>query len=328
MLLEEAALALLRASGYRTIDDPGADPSLCRLGGGIGVHGRGTSHQIDAIADFVVGQPFANAQRLLVEAKFYGQRRPVSLTVVRNSVGVLKDVSEYWVTPGNGQPATSRYHYQSAIFAATSFTEDAQRYAFAHDIYLVPLARSRHFQGVLAAIKDAVDDMSPGGDVVRTPRALGEIRAAFRQEVQNQMSDVPPDSVVGLEAVVQQVRLMGQAFVGVVARTFPLFLAPRRGLQVQDLPDVFNVRIFLPPGDAEGWTIVRNGDPEPIFTFDLPPQLFDLYAREGALTRHDAIDLKADYFSQITVVSVQENRPRLITMRLDRAWLDRLQRRR
>lgn len=69
MLLEEAALHLLHRSGYRTVDAPGTDPTLCNVGAGLAVRGRGSEHQIDVIADFVVHQPFSNPQRLLVESK-------------------------------------------------------------------------------------------------------------------------------------------------------------------------------------------------------------------------------------------------------------------
>lgn len=60
MLLEEAILYLLKASGYRTIDryDVNTDPTLTMGGAGIQVAGRGTKHQIDAIADYrVTGNP-------------------------------------------------------------------------------------------------------------------------------------------------------------------------------------------------------------------------------------------------------------------------------
>lgn len=56
------------------------------------VKGRGGEHQIDAIADFIVHQPFSYPQRLLVEAKCYSNK--VRLPVIRNAAGVLKDVNE------------------------------------------------------------------------------------------------------------------------------------------------------------------------------------------------------------------------------------------
>src|SRR5438132_1408993 len=100
MLLEEAILYLLRVSGYRTVEQ--ADPHDTTLTGncysGLKVSGRGGVHQIDAIADMAIATPFTYAQRLLVEAKCYADTTPVRIEIVRNAVGVLKDVGEYWVT--------------------------------------------------------------------------------------------------------------------------------------------------------------------------------------------------------------------------------------
>ena len=69
VLLEEAVLMLLRAAGYRTVTHAGTDPTLGTCAAGLTVLGRGTCHQIDAIADLRIGQPFSNPQWLLVEAK-------------------------------------------------------------------------------------------------------------------------------------------------------------------------------------------------------------------------------------------------------------------
>jgi hypothetical protein len=127
MLLEEAVLHLLRRSGYRTIDVPGTDPTLCNVGAGLAVRGRGSEHQIDAIADFVVHQPFSNPQRLLVESKCYGSLYKVGIEVVRNAIGVLKDTSEFWVVGPGPIAGRRRYHYQYAIFSASPFSSGAQR---------------------------------------------------------------------------------------------------------------------------------------------------------------------------------------------------------
>src|SRR5262245_14546125 len=127
MLLEEAMLALLRVAGYRTIVEAGRDPTLQNGPAGLVVVGRGARHQIDAIADFGVGQPFSNPQRLLVEGKFY--RKPVELSVIRGVVGTLKDVSEAWFRSHDQQPAARRYHYQGSVFSASAFTRQAQDYA-------------------------------------------------------------------------------------------------------------------------------------------------------------------------------------------------------
>ena len=73
VLLEEAILSLLRASGYSTVPTAENDATLLEGPTGMNVLGRGGKHQIDAIANLRVGQPFSNRQRLLVEAKAYAE---------------------------------------------------------------------------------------------------------------------------------------------------------------------------------------------------------------------------------------------------------------
>jgi hypothetical protein len=75
MLLEEALLHLLRFSGYRPVMSNGADPTLRQGTAGLEVLGRGEHHQIDAIADFTIPQPFVNPARLLIRRS---SRTPLS----------------------------------------------------------------------------------------------------------------------------------------------------------------------------------------------------------------------------------------------------------
>ena len=90
LLLEEVLLQLLRASGYYAVENANGDSSLnSRNSGSLEVRGRGSKHQIDAIADFSVSPPFSYPIRLLLEAKFY--KNNVGIEIVRNAVGVLKD---------------------------------------------------------------------------------------------------------------------------------------------------------------------------------------------------------------------------------------------
>ena len=85
ILLEEAVLYLLQASGYRTVPSAGTDPTLNDGSAGLEVHGRGAKHQIDAVADFYLVSPFTYKQRLLVEAKCLRSSERVGLPIVRSA---------------------------------------------------------------------------------------------------------------------------------------------------------------------------------------------------------------------------------------------------
>jgi hypothetical protein len=321
MLLEEALLHLLRGSGYRTVEAVDNDETLKAGAAGLLVRGRGGNHQIDAIADFLVSQPFSHPQRLLVEAKCYSNK--VRLPVVRNAVGVLKDVSEYWVPSLANVPAKRRYHYQYALFSASGYTKDSERYAFAQDINLIPLANSTFLRPVLDAIR-SVSEQDFGN-------ALGDNMAlrisSLRRAIRNKLKSVDysegsslPDRPLLRERLNQFVVACHQINYAIIATLqggFPVFLVPNPEVSVDSLLSSLDVRIFW---DSAGWYL-RNRNGQELFSFDLPPALFLLYAQRGILSRRRALDLKEQAMSEFQAICTRRGEVRIITFHLDEGWL-------
>lgn len=324
VLLEEVVLMLLRAAGYRTVSDGQGDPTLGTSAAGLKVAGRGAWHQIDAIADLRVGQPFSYPQRLLVEAKSYADYRTIGLPIVRGTVGVLKDVSEYWVAQAPNRPPAGRYHYQAAIFSSSDFTKDAQDYAFAHDIHLLPLARSSFFAPVVQAIDTAANGLATEGNQV-----VGVELTPMRRELRERLQ---PDLAVGigqrqfawLEPVVNASAAVARCLIATLGQAFSVFLTPDPALDLDALLPTEVVEIhFRDFANGREWTMTRP-DGTVLFTFDLPPRLFQLYADEGMLSRRTALDLKAAYFSDVTAIYASGQEVKLFNFRLDQNWVAQL----
>jgi hypothetical protein len=318
VLLEEAILKLLRASGYRTVTTAAADPTLFAGPAGLNVWGRGGKHQIDAIADLRIGQPFSNPQRLIVEAKAYSNERKVGLPVVRGAVGVLKDVSEFWVKNGPDQPAASRYHYQFAIFSTSEFTGDAQDYAFAHDVHLLPLRRSSFFSPVVRAIENAAEEI-PIRRGAEVNIELSHVRHALRERLQPNIHAEGDYDFPWLTAVVNATQEVGASLIAMLGMSIPVFLTPRRDLDLNALPPTTRVQLHF--GSQGSWTITRSDTGQPIFTFDLPAELFELYAENGDLTRRAALNLKEDVFGQFTAIYSPQDSIRVFNFILDQEWV-------
>lgn len=314
MLLEEAILALLRIAGYDTIVAIGTDPTLVRMGGGLGVKGRGADHQIDAIADLRLGHAFSNPQRLLVEGKFYADRRTVGIDIIRNTIGVVKDVGEFW-TREDGAPGSRRYHYQAAIFSASRFSQDAQDYAFAHDVYLLPLARSAFFRPVLATIDSVATALNANPALPQL--SLSELRAAARNALQGGGGDA--NFIPGpfeLAPLVEAVRTLRHCLIGTIGRSFPVFLTPSEPRILDTLRPIMRTRIHF---NNDGWYLYSGG--RRIFSFDLPEELVDRYAERGELTPRRAIDLKTDFLDTIDAVYMRNNAIHVTRFQMDREWL-------
>lgn len=337
MLLEEALLHLLRFSGYEPVTSHGADPTLRQGTAGLEVLGRGEHHQIDAIADFTIPQPFVNPARLLVEAKF--KDSAVGIEIVRNAVGVLKDVSEYWVTPaatGRG-PAVRRptqqprYHYQYALLASSGFTENAQRYAVAHDVYLIPFERAGFFRPVMAAIRACVPN---DGAMDRRRRVqMGIELSELRRRVRTSLASGEEFNFLGIDdaalsaalaMALQEIRRVEYAVLAVAVDRVPLVLTPAPHVNIRDIPSVVQVRIYW---DDQAWYLRGVGAgarEEDLFSFDVPETLLAQYLDQHELSPRRALDLKQEALADIRALLVRDGEARLVRFVLDRDWLDHL----
>lgn len=328
MLLEEAVLHLLRRSGYQTVNIPGLDPTLCNIGAGLAVRGRGCEHQIDAIADFIIHPPFSNPQRLMVEAKCYDLNRTISIDVIRNAVGVLKDTSEYWAAGPGGFHGNKRYHYQYAIFSSSVFSKVAQRYAFAQDVYLFPLYRSRFFRPILEAIWNVLPvDPEIGGLSIKRPGELSRLRSLVRKALGGERI-IPEQTMlhwggfVNLWPFIDACQDLNYALVAVLGGRFPVFLSPSHAVRQGLTGDQIQVRIFW---DEDSWYL-RSIDNEDLFSFDLPDEVFELYAEDGFLPAGRALDLKEELMSTLQAIETVNGHARIFNFVLDREWIETIRR--
>jgi hypothetical protein len=122
------------------------------------IRGRGAWHQIDAYGYLTYPIPFVYPIRLLSEAKCYKKGKKVDLPAVRNFVGVIKDVSEYYIVNDDRTHDSKRFTDVGCIFSSSPFTEDAQNYAWAHNIKLVPFT-TNEFQEIKQAIDEYVESI-------------------------------------------------------------------------------------------------------------------------------------------------------------------------
>jgi hypothetical protein len=323
MLLEEAVMQLLRTAGYGVVEKAGSDPTLCDGHSGLEVLGRGGRHQIDSVADFRVCAPFSHPQRLFVEAKCYSPQYPVGLPIIRNAVGVLKDVSEWWNPPAGlgATSGTGRYHYQYAVFSASGYTLDAERYAFAQDIYLIPYERSRYIAPVIQAIRQVTHQDLGARAWNAIDIDLTSLRHAVRGLLQGRVNNLTPFTIAVAPAVrsfVEAVSAIKGTLFAVMGRQFPVHLIPAPPLDVRELRDHYEVRIWW---DDRSWYLEDTRDQRPLFSFDLPPELFNLYAEDGRLTESRALDLKSEMLNSFQAVVNVEDTMRLITFDLDRNWI-------
>lgn len=327
MLLEEIILQALRTAGYDTVLAP---DGIRTFNGpsGLEIAGKATRHQIDAVADYCFQPPFSHPQRLLVEAKCYVDN--VQLDVIRNAVGVHKDLSEAWATPLAGN---QRYHYQYAVFSASEFSNAAEAYAFAHDVYLFPLRRSGFFQPIIRAIWRARTRRLE----VRRRRAqisMTELRTRFRdalesgtagrRELNARLLDMGADGV--LDEVLDAASQLNGVLFASTKSGFLVMLVPELGRELLEvLQSAASTPIRIRAKSLRrGWCwVVEGRDGMRLFTLDIPPELFRRFVvPDGSLDRRAFADTKATEFGILQVPYRFGTQVGLERLQLDPEWIE------
>jgi hypothetical protein len=334
MLLEEVLLNLLKDSGYKTVNDTKRDDTLNNGHSGIEVKGRGWNHQIDAIADFVISPPFSYPIRLLLEAKFY--QKNIGIDIIRNAVGVRKDVEEFWVSNSTEKIAKPRYHYQYAIFTSSKFTFPAQQYAFAQDIYLIKLENNRYFLPVIEAIEAlSYEDFKGESNKKIENINLSEFRKKFRKSLNERDESILTRYSTNkefnqekLNNIFNESISLNHSYLGMLSNRFPIFLTPSPTFNINTLIENDTIRICW---DDEYWYIVKDTvscrnlrDEDILFSFDLPEDIFKLYEENNMLSLKNAINLKEEFMSNIKIIFKNQNQSIFssIELKLDRGWLE------
>lgn len=329
MIFEEVLLRLLSQSGYQVVTDVGKDKTLTQVSSGLAVRGRGGKHQIDAIADYSAQQPFSYPQRLLVEAKFYTSEK-VGLPIVRNAVGVHKDVQEQWVASDGFGQIRNRYSYQYAIFSASGYTTVAEEYAYAQDVYLIQLASSLHFRPIIKAI-GAIEQndfqWAPGQPVPLDLKSFRrELRSALLYDGGFNM-DLPERAMEKIWTLLKTVAdHRNRSALGLIAGSIPVFMTSERPFNPRDIHGEIECRIYWTRSKGTySWSIDA-----PSFgghlTFDVPISLLKMYLDENGLSRERALDFKERILDGIQLFYLRNHIPRHTILRLQPGWIDSLRR--
>lgn len=332
-VLEEVVLYLLRRAGYRTISPP---TDGTKVGGaGLELQGRGEWHQIDGMAACDFTPAFVYPLRLLVEAKCYSSAK-VDLPTIRNSLGVLFDVSQNYFThkPSIADVtalSSPRFNFVGAIFSTSGYTTAAQRYAIAHQIFLIQYS-------AVGAIADVVRGIMRirKSHLVRPLRhQIGSFFANIRKVVRASIEATADDDHIGVftrsglnhlrESVASPLLAMKGSYVGMLQGKWPLHLLAKDEFPAELVRNRDTVRCKVRQLGYGRWCF------EPVdqiasmpyrLDFDLPEEVARLVQR----VENDAVQLamtKEEYFSSLTLSGRIGSIQRQIELKLDRDWLAR-----
>lgn len=333
-LLEEVVLFLLAKVGYSTIDPSllasAPQPGLRKGKSGLDARGRGTWHQLDALCNWDHSPAFIYPIRLIVEAKCYAQSSPIQVSVTRNALGVLKDVSEnYFSFDANTDSVHGpRYNYVFAIFSTSGFTRGAVEFAIAHQIFLIQYEDVP----VIAPVIDAIMELNDDHFESLANGAIAEARGLLRNALQGSTVAAEPEpthlSVLGrnhiLGAVRQAAEQIGGSYFGMLQGRWPMHLLRKTPLpEAAFREDTIHCRVIS--DNLDSWRFVPIGVSEDSarwfeLEFSLPLQI----ARLVELERKDRVsiaNLKQQHFSYINLTGIIGGIRRNLRLQLDEKWI-------
>ena len=284
--------------------------------------------------------------RIIVEAKCRAEE-PVGIDVVRNSLGVLRDVTENYFTyhPNNNKEVQiQRFNYHSAIFSSSGYTKGAQRYAIAHQIFLIQYQKVPIIRPVIDALLNMnVEDFRNGNRTQRgeyvhfdedNPFKL--LRSNFRKVLKG--ANVSRSEEVLLNAffteeginlirenIISQMRMIKGSYYGMLQGKYPMHLLSDTELPSAPFVQSDEILCEIYHRDENTWSFVpRNceeGDSNYFeLQFDLPEEIAKLM--EGIWGDFEAIGrLKREMFSFINISGKIGGIRRQLKLKLDEDWL-------
>jgi hypothetical protein len=171
-VFEEVVKYFLKRQGYFVVPDHMKGYyGIVKKGNGLNLKGRGCEHQIDALGQFEFQIPFVYPIRLISEAKYKEniKKDKIGTPVIKNFVGCLKDISEFYSGDDYADLNKGRFTDCGVIFSTSSFTEGAQKYAYAQGVYLmqVPFIKDL-IKEICIKIKNNNGDLSNIDQLIET----------------------------------------------------------------------------------------------------------------------------------------------------------------
>ena len=348
-LLEEIVLHLLENVGYRIVNS-GEDGTKDGRAG-LEIQGRGEWHQVDGLAIFDYTPSFMYPLRIIVEAKCHAKEK-VGIDVVRNSLGVLRDVTENYFTyhPNNNEEVNEemqiqRFNYHSAIFSSSGYTKGAQRYAIAHQIFLIQYQKIPIIRPVIDTLLNMNAEIFRNGNHTQNGEYVNFdennpfklFRYNFRKVLKSANVSRSEEALLNAffteeginlirENIISQMRMIKGSYYGMLQGKYPVHL-----LSDTELPsaifresDTILCRIYHNRNENT-WSFVptnyEHGNPNYFeLQFDLPDEIAKLL--EGKWGDVEAIaNVKLERFSFVNISGNIGGIRRQVQLKLDEEWL-------
>ncbi len=331
-ILEELVLALLERAGYRILNENDGD-EIRNGHSGLEIQGRGEWHQVDALASYDFTPAFMYPLRLIVEAKAYlpkgDKKGKVGIDVIRNAVGVLKDVNENYFSHRlylGHEYKFRRFNYTYAVFSLYGFTKNAQRYAMAHQIFLIQYHHTPLFDGIRRLLTQI--DRRTGQEYFYslTEFDLRDFRERVREFLKKNDDSIlkgymTDNGIHLMHELRKELEKIGGSYFGLLNGEYPIHVLSKKPIQGIGYRDIVRAEVYVTISGHVEVTFDNNK-----LFFELPEDVARIFSEVWGKKRKIA-KLKREYISFITLSGKIDGIRRSIRIELDKDWLEEYLRR-
>jgi hypothetical protein len=333
-LLEIIIAKLLYENGFIEINQELAERVRITRVGFIEFKGRGGWHQIDCPFDYKNYLPFINPIRLLAEVKFY--KGKIQKNIIRESIGVLKDIQENYYANNLIDIRKNRYTELGVLFSASGFSDEAEMLAFAHNIKTisynnVPLMREiieqiEFIEERFLSCRGCISEGNQSDFVTQFKQLinidLNETPNLLYQFIQR--FDIPEGLNNAITDLKNAIRVIHCNFIantsgGALMHFISDYNFPKELFLNTDTQTVQVYYEILPNNSRRFWMVFSEDNQRRRFYFN-PPESLEEAAFWGGDT---VLNEKERYFRTLHISIRIENVSRNLILILDTDWLDR-----
>ena len=331
-LLEIVLAKLLKVNGYDLVTSTdNEDNEIVDLPrNGLNIKGRGAYHQFDSLGTFRITPPFVYPIRLFLEAKFYTNNK-VGIDRIRMGIGILQDVNTNYSTVDmtSQELKLPKYNYNYALFSTSGFTDDAQRLAIAHKVYLMDLS-SGYYSWIRDFINQVVDKLFADHNIDND--ISSDIFNNFKEDFSRRINSLNYDQLYSWSDFDDRQSIVHE-FVDKLQNVGSIYIASTKSSQIIALipDDDKDFRNSLLSNPHQEVTITWNEDENDVWivrptrnyvqyrlTFQLPSVIRDYIFNNSVNQYESAYDEKTRSFGMLSFIAYLDGEnPTLCTLEFD-----------
>ena len=287
---------------------------------------------MDALVTYDFTPAFIYPLRMIGEAK--ADDTKVGIDVIRNADGVVKEVNENYFTHKSTQGQEykiRRFNYAYAVFSLNGFSKNAQRYAIAHQIFLIQY----YYTPLFNRIRELLTQINKQNSQVYF-RNLDSFNFWNFRKKMKEFLKTGEDTILGdymtgdgahlMHELRNELENIGGSYFGLLNGEYPIHILSERPIQRVG-EDTIRAEVYVTRSGLEQdnmYVEIKFGNNR--LFFELPEDIARIFSEVWGKKRGVA-NLKRKYVSFITLSGKIDGIRRNIIIELDKDWLEEYLRR-